>query len=530
MAEQLIYLEAADDITEATRRLRRASQSAVTMVIPRRALLLQSVVNLKILARQAEMLGKEISIVTQDEIGRAFAAQAGLKVMDQLSSGQPSKASQAVTLVETAPAIDEEISAEPADTQPRAMLSRSRRPMSHRSRRVATLRWPRLTLRQLKWERHHRITLGFVAIGLIVLGSVAVFVAPKAYVALEVQSEPFQKQFTLVLADVRDRQAVGSNVLTGRFIEVSRESVSEFEATGEENSGQKASGKITVLNYTTSIQGLLTNTRFQTVSGLVFRINTEVLVPPVRSGTPGRAAVEATADTGGTKYNIASGARLTVPGLGEAGASAVVGEAAAFTGGTDEITKVVSEEDIQQGKEASAKDVFTAAATELRAKLKVNEELVDDLIQDDIIDATPSAVAGAKRDKFEIRVRSRSWAIAIRQGELRTAIAAAAAFEVPEGKQATARTVDQAGVAVVESNFLNHRVDLLVKLGGLIGPRLDTTELALRLANQPLIAAEKALQGMTEITSGSIELWPTFLTRTPVLANNIRVQIIYLGE
>ncbi|OGB73554.1 hypothetical protein A3K24_01750 [candidate division Kazan bacterium RIFCSPHIGHO2_01_FULL_44_14] len=538
MADQLIYLELGDDIAEATNRLRRAKQSEITMVIPRRALMLQSTINLKILKTQADLFEKQVSIVTQDEVGRNFAVDAGFKVMDQLKDTKPPK--RAETSMSTEPvavlteaAVDDENNESDGvgDIPLRQSFARSRRSSQLIRWKLPAMRLPHLTLRQLKWERHHRVTLGFVLVGLVILGSVAVFVAPKAYVALEVQSEVFQKQFTLVLADVQDRRAAGPNILTGRFVEVSRENVSTFNATGEENNGKKATGKITVLNYTTTIQGLLVNTRFQSANGLVFRLNGEVLVPPIRSGSPGRAAVDATADGGGTKYNVTQGTKLTVPGLGEAGKTAVVGEVAgAFTGGTDEITKVVSEEDIEKGKEAAAKDIFAAAETELREQLKRGEELSSSLLQNDIIDAVPSASPGAKRDQFEVRVRSRSWAIAINQGDLTKAVVASAAFEVPEGKQVTKQTVERAEISVVESNFLNHRINLIVKLDGRIGPQLDTDALAVQLANKSLADGQKLLQGMTEITSGSIEMWPTFLTHTPLLPNNIRVQVIYLGE
>ncbi|AKM84942.1 MAG: hypothetical protein VE98_C0001G0488 [candidate division Kazan bacterium GW2011_GWA1_50_15] len=529
MADQLIYLEVGDDIAEATERLRRSKRDEITLVVPRRALLLQSVINLKILKQQADVLGKQVGLVTQDQVGRNFAGQAGFKILDQLSDREPPRSAEVVTLDE--PPTEPEMT-EVEDEISRQSLSRRPRPLRRAIRfSLPTMRMPQFTMRQLKWERHHRVALGFVLVGLIVLGSVAVFIMPRAYIALEVQSEPFQKQFTLVLADAKDRQAAGPNILTGRFVEVNRENVSTFNATGEENNGQKATGKIAVLNYTTTIQGLLVNTRFQSASGLVFRLSSEVLVPPVRRGTPGRAVVGATADGGGTKYNVSSPLKLTIPGLGEAGKTAVYGEVAeTFTGGTDEIVKVVSEADIEQAKEGAAKDIFTAAETEIKDQLKRGEELIPSLIQNDIIDAVPSASAGAKRDTFEVRVRSRTWAIIARQGELTAAVARAASFEAPEGKQVTTRTIEQAEVTVVEGNFLNHRINLLVKLDGRVGPQLDTVQLANQLANQSLADVQRELQKMPEITSGSAEMWPTFLTRTPLLPNNVRVQVIYLGE
>ncbi|MFH0905236.1 MAG: hypothetical protein V1826_00740 [bacterium] len=553
MAEQLIYLELGDDVATAVDRLRRAKNIEIMMIVPRRALLSQSVINLKILKSQANLLGKNVSLVTQDEVTKNFATQAGLKVFTGLGEGQSQTKTEA-SLSSLVINTDELDVTANTPVEPPPPKSRGIFPLSARRRSAPpiltisplapavsrggngfswapTIRSLAATRKLLKLERHHRVALGLIAIGLLVLGSVAVFVLPKAYVSLEVQSELFQKQFTLALADTQDLQAAGQNMLTGRFIEVSRENVSSFPATGEENLGELAEGRITIVNYTGSIAGLLANTRFQSAAGLVFRIKNEILVPPARGGTPGRVAVDATADSGGTKYNVTAPLKLSIPGLGPAGTDLVYGEVAGnFAGGTDEITKIVSEGDINQAKEEAAKNIFVAAETELESQLKRHEELVPSLIQNDVIDAVPSVTPGAKQDTFEIRVQSRSWTILVSQEDLQTAIAAASAFELPEDKQVTAQTIDRAAVEVVESNFLNHRIDLMVKLDGRVGPRLDTQELIGQLANKSVDEGGQLLGGMTGVTSSSIEVWPAFLTRIPLLHNNIRVQIIYLGE
>jgi len=543
MAEQLIYLEAGDDIAAAIERLRRASSNEVVMVVPRRALLSQSVINLRILKRQADALNKTVSVMTQDEIGRNFANEAGFKVLDQLDNDGASplrgahldKARTTVgskvkyrknrpvdmDTVEDATTITDL----PDRIKPKGTKSWTNVLLG------SIVRSAKTTRASLKLEHHHKVVIGFVVLGLLILGSVGFFVIPKAYVAIEVQSEPFVKQFTLVLADDQDVKTAGPNVLTGRFIEITRENISEFEATGEENRGEKSEGKITVINYTGSIQGLLVNTRFQNSAGLIFKIKSEILVPPARGGTPGRATVEAISDGGGTKYNVSSPMKLTIPGLGDAGIDMVYGEVNGnFRGGTDDITKVVAEEDIKNAKAEAVANVFVAAEAELAEQLEHREQLISELIQNDVIDAMPSASAGAKRDKFEIRVQSRSWTILIDDEDLKAAISNSAAFELSEGQQVTDNTIRDASIEVIESNFLSHRINLLIKLDGRMGPSIDKQEIVSALANQNIELGNEILSGMEEITTSSIEIWPTFLTRIPLLHNNIRVQVIYLGE
>ncbi len=223
--------------------------------------------------------------------------------------------------------------------------------------------------------------------------------------------------------------------------------------------------------------------------------------------------------------------KLTIPGLGDVGVSMVYGEVAgSFTSGTDDITRVVSEEDINQAKEEASKNVSVAAETELSETLKRGEELLPEFVQNDVIDVVPSVSAGAKKDQFEIRVQSRSWVILVGQGEVDQAVANAAAFEVPEGKQITDNTVKNAKIEVVESNFLSHRITLLVTLDGRIGPKLDRDEVVAGLVNKSIDESEEILRDLPEVTAATVEIWPTFITRIPLLASNIRLHIIYLGE
>lgn len=539
MAEQLIYLEADDSIAEAVARLQRAKSNDIVLVVPQRALLFQSPINLKILKRQTELLGKTISLVSRDEVGRNFANQAGFKVLEKLGEEVSESPGE---IVEQAP--PEEMPLRASSKHPTIKYKKYEpRPQDLKTAARITptesdalspspaIRPPKTTRQRIKLERHHQVFIGFVVIGLIVLGSVGFFILPKAHASIEVQSEPFSKQFTLLLADEQDLQAAGPNVLTGRFIEVTREKDSSFDATGEENKGEKATGKVTVVNYTGSIQGLVANTRFRSPNGLIFRLQSEVLVPPARSGNPGKASVAAVADEGGTKYNVSSPMKLTIPGLGSAGIDLVYGEVeGAFAGGTDDITKVVSEEDINKAKEEASKNISVAAEAELSDLLKRGEKVTPEFIQNDVIDVMPSVSAGAKKDQFDVRVQSRSWTILVSQNDLSDAIANAAAFEVPEGKQVTENTVKNAKIEVAESNFLSHRITLVVTLDGRIGPKLDQKEIVASLANKSIPEGEASLRDLPEVTSATIEIWPTFITRIPLLVSNIQLHIIYIGE
>lgn len=75
---QTFYVTQDEEILSLVGRLRSSALLENVFVVPKRALILQSVVNLRILAREAEKLGKVVVIVTQDNDGRMLAEKAGI--------------------------------------------------------------------------------------------------------------------------------------------------------------------------------------------------------------------------------------------------------------------------------------------------------------------------------------------------------------------------------------------------------------------------------------------------------------------
>lgn len=75
---QTFYIDGDEEIISVVSRVRQSPDLENFLVFPRRALVLQSVVNLKLLDREASKLGKRVIVVTVDEEGRKMAEKAGL--------------------------------------------------------------------------------------------------------------------------------------------------------------------------------------------------------------------------------------------------------------------------------------------------------------------------------------------------------------------------------------------------------------------------------------------------------------------
>ncbi len=88
---QIYYIDNDEEITSIVDRLKKSKADKNFLVVPQRALVLQSLVNLKLLKREAEKERKQIIIVTQNSLGEIFAKKAGIETVpsiDGLEAGQ----------------------------------------------------------------------------------------------------------------------------------------------------------------------------------------------------------------------------------------------------------------------------------------------------------------------------------------------------------------------------------------------------------------------------------------------------------
>ncbi|NTW27155.1 MAG: hypothetical protein HGA36_02425 [Candidatus Moranbacteria bacterium] len=86
---QTFYIDIEEEISSVVDRLNKSMSIENYFVVPKRALFLQSIVNLKLLKREADKVRKQVIIVTQDEIGASMAQRSGLEVRATLDGLEP---------------------------------------------------------------------------------------------------------------------------------------------------------------------------------------------------------------------------------------------------------------------------------------------------------------------------------------------------------------------------------------------------------------------------------------------------------
>ncbi|XKT75025.1 MAG: hypothetical protein ACJKSS_02560 [Patescibacteria group bacterium UBA2103] len=99
------------------------------------------------------------------------------------------------------------------------------------------------------------------------------------------------------------------------IVRIEKVATQSVPADGSENVSERASGTVIVYNeFSSTPQRWVTNTRFESPDGKIFRVKEPVEIPGMKDGKPGTVEVTIYADEAGADYNVGL-VDFTIPGL-----------------------------------------------------------------------------------------------------------------------------------------------------------------------------------------------------------------------
>ena len=395
MNKDVIYIDVDDDITAIIGKIKKANEKIVALVPPKRTGALQSAVNLRLLARMAKNDKKQLVLITHNPALVALAANAQLPVAKNLQS-KPEIAEIPAIIVDddddiidggTLPVGDHANTVavhdgtrqreSGAQASPRgtrndavedidlsidddAMSLGARTPGQASTATVPVMRQSPQAARgragknagkngakipnfdTFRKKLFFGISGGVIAVGVLIW--MFVF-APAATVVITASTEPHPINASVKLGGTlaTDYKAgvVSSTTQTDKVDEVV-----EFEATGEKDVGEKASGtmKLTRTSVSSTPLTVPAGTSFS-AAGVTF-VSTETATLAGTGIGPGgivqdTATVEVVATNAGEQYNVSARAYQSSVG-------GFTAQGSAMEGGTTKIAKVVSADDIER--------------------------------------------------------------------------------------------------------------------------------------------------------------------------------------
>jgi len=176
--------------------------------------------------------------------------------------------------------------------------------------------------------------------------------------------------------------------LSYQVVNGSRTASTSVPATGTKQVSNSASGVITIYNgYSTASQDLITNTRFQTSDGKIYRIHAATTIPGATKAsdgtlTPGTVSITAYADQPGASYNLGA-AQLSIPGFQSSPDKykAIYAKTSGFSGGLVGPQPAVSDTDLANAQQALKQSLSSAMQSMMQTQIPKQYSLLPGTLQ-----------------------------------------------------------------------------------------------------------------------------------------------------
>ncbi len=298
-------------------------------------------------------------------------------------------------------------------------------------------------------------------------------------------------------------------------------------ASGESDVSRKASGTIIVYNDASADpQTLVTNTRFESADGKVYRVTQGITIPGKKGTTPGSIEAVVTADQPGQSYNIAL-TDFTLPGLkGTPRAATIYARSKTpMTGGYIGKERTVNGTDLAKAKASLEQnlrqDLLAKAAAEVPPDFILFPTLSTVTYED--MPQTPAETSG---DAL-VNMRGTLYGIMFKKADLATALSlgqnGVLADDHVELQSLDALQVAFAGTAPTDLATTN-KIDFTVSGTSLLVWQTDEVALKADLAGRSTSDLQQVLKNYPTVKTATATIRPFWKSSFPAQAADITVK------
>ncbi|MFH1392547.1 MAG: hypothetical protein ABIG90_02615 [bacterium] len=367
-----IFINTNEKLSRVLGRLKKETEKDIALIIPREAVILKNLDNLKKLKRKAKILKKTIKFISNDPRMKKNKK----KIMPD-------------------------------------------RPKTKTKKKAKTKKISRKHGRLSSLTSKAFIIFLFCVLGLT---SVSLYlILPRADIIIAPQKEPLAVDLNIIIDQNIQAIDLQNNKIPGELKIFEDQVVRRFEATGTKTLDAKARGFITVHNNSKS-QVWREETRFEDQNGLIFKTLKFEKIPL------GTREIEVVAENPGEEYNILP-STFTLPAFKERKDpqySLIYGKSEkSMIGGIKQEIIFVSQDDISQAEETLKQ--------EMRAKLKT--EVNSDIFEEQILLQESSATANTQAQAFNINLKMSFNTLIFQEQDLRDLIKQNLLLRISEDKK-----------------------------------------------------------------------------------------------
>lgn len=552
-SKEVIYIDVDDEITGIIDKVENSQHKVVALVLPKRATSLQSIVNMKLLARSAESAGKNPVLITSETALLPLAGAAGLHVAKNLQSKpevpdspignvrKPIDDTPAEELPEGNDAMDEEdlpgkidysnaasigalaaaheaehpetidLDDEDADDEP---TPKAAKPPKDKKNKVPNFDRFRMML-----------GLGILAfVALIVFIIMAIFVLPKATITLKTSSEPVSATFNLAASAATTALDSKAGAIPAKLESTDQTGAQSVTATGQQNNGTKATGSVTM---TASDCTPPFSTPDNVPSGTGVSSNglsyiTQSIATFSLSSASGSCvyyksgSINIVAITAGTKYNTSLSSASVKSGIAADGSA---------SGGTDSIITVLTQSDVDTAKQkltaGTTGDAFTKA---FEQKLDSQGEYVLSTTMkaaDAVVTASPDVGQPATTSNVTIKVTYS--VLTVKKTDLSQAVEDKLSAQIDKAKQKLNGNFLNDATVTVQTQSSPSTATLAVNVETTAVPIINIASVKKQSEGKKVGDIKSALGSWAGVKDVEVKLSPFWVSKVPGKDSKVKV-------
>lgn len=545
--KDIIYIDVDDEITAIIEKLRASEQRIVALVLPKRASVLQSIVNMKLLKRTAENEKKHIVLITSEAGLLPLAGAVGLHVANNLQS-KPAipPAPESFTAEDTDGA--EDFDANAMGDRPVGQLAYGTKADSDGSETIELDDEPdkkplvagglgaagvmeKGKDKKLKIPDFNKFRL-LLALGLlaVILLGVGVYFAnavlPKATITIATNSSDIETRKKLTLAPEVMALDQDMTTLPARTAQKQQTATQQVSTTGQKNNGTKASGEVKVINCSGGEDLVIPAGTGVSANSFTFITQEEISIP-LESNTCKDTAltsdvVKVVAINAGAQYNIAP-ATFAVAGQGN---SVKASSSEAMSGGTDNIVKVLAQADIENAKQKMAAQDNAGVKSDLQKKLEADGyfAILNTLHAGDPV-LTPSAAVGDQTDTVTVTQQIMYTMYGAKSDDIRKVIVSNVKDQIDPKKQQILDDGFSKASFQVEQTAASGPVEVTLTASSLAGPDIRSDDLKKTLAGKKSGEVKSIVEAIPGVTGVNVKYSPFWVSSVPKKENKVNIVI-----
>ncbi len=485
--------------------------SQLFLVLPERGKFARNLLAWRILDQFAALLDKKVIFISAEAALRESLRRADLAYLPKL----PSLSTQPLPVTAPTPAAVSRPT--PASVKP------WRRTWRLKLLPLVSLA-PILGLGALKWG----VTLAAGLFLLLVIFQVAL---AKVEILVTLKTTPFEATFPVSLVDRNNNLISGPNLLRGELVEVVATETENFPASGSKNIGSRARGEVLFSNRSGERFSLKAGTKLTAANGRNFLLEKGLTLPPAtvsRSGEviAGEARAAVVAEEGGATYNLLAG-EFSLPALGALAPLVSARTLGPFSGGVDQIIKIVTAEDLTQAQENLQARLRQQLEKTLVRQIPAGKVVYPGTMRESVVEVLPSHRENEEAENFDLKMSFRLWSLALPPNELPALIEELTSSQLKSGEKLTPDSLTNFRLEVKSENFVQREMKGEVKLRGRVAFRLERERLKESFRRKSFAWVRDTISRYPDVVGVEIRRIGFWGKSMPWLSRNIGIRELY---